>query len=40
MLRLLAAKILFSLARLFQGRGMLVGQWFQNKAILLLAKGE
>jgi hypothetical protein len=32
----LLARLLFSLARVFQGRGMLIGQWFQNKGILLL----
>jgi hypothetical protein len=36
----LTAKILFFLARVFQGRGMLIGQWFQNKGILLLAGVE
>jgi hypothetical protein len=36
----LTAKILFFLARVFQGRGMFLGQWFQNKGILLLASGE
>jgi hypothetical protein len=36
-MRLLLARILFFIARVFQGRGMLVGQWFQNKGILLLS---
>ena len=35
--RKIAAKILFLLARVFLSRGMLVGQWCQNKAILLLS---
>jgi len=35
--RILLAKICFLLAKVFQGRGMLMGQWFQNKGILLLA---
>jgi len=35
--RIFTAKILFFLAKVFQGRGMLIGQWFQNKGILLLA---
>jgi hypothetical protein len=39
-MKLLAARILFFLARLCQGRGMLIGQWFQNKGILLLAAGK
>jgi hypothetical protein len=34
----LAAKILFFLAKIFLSRGMLVGQWFQSKGILLLAE--
>jgi|TARA_B100000900_G_C20300685_1_gene602094 hypothetical protein len=38
MVRILAAKILFYLARVLQSRGMLLGQWFQNKGILMLAK--
>jgi hypothetical protein len=37
MFRTLAARLLFFLARIFQGRGMLVGQWLQNKGILLLS---
>jgi hypothetical protein len=36
-MKLLLARLLFILAKVFQGRGMLVGQWFQNKGILLLA---
>mgnify|MGYP007010370901 FL=1 len=36
-MRKIAAKILFLLARVFLSRGMLVGQWCQNKAILLLS---
>jgi hypothetical protein len=35
-MKLLLARLLFILAKVFQGRGMLVGQWFQNKGILLL----
>jgi len=37
-LKLLAARVLFFFARLFQSRGMLLGQWFQNKGILVLSK--
>ena len=37
-MKLLAARVAFALARIFQGRGMLLGQWFQNKGILLLSK--
>jgi hypothetical protein len=37
MFRLLVARLLFFLARIFQGRGMLLGQWLQNKGILLLS---
>jgi hypothetical protein len=37
-MRLFLARILFFCARIFQGRGMLVGQWLQNKGILLLAR--
>jgi len=36
-MRSLLARLLFFGARLFQRRGMPVGQWFQNKGILLLA---
>jgi len=36
-MKLLLARLLFILAKVFQGRGMLIGQWFQNKGILLLA---
>jgi hypothetical protein len=36
-MRLLLARITFFLARAFQSRGMPIGQWFQNKGILLLA---
>ena len=36
-MKLLAARVLFFLARIFQSRGMPIGQWFQNKAILLLS---
>ena len=39
-MRILAAKVMFFLARTFLSRGFLLGQWFQNKAILLLAAGE
>jgi hypothetical protein len=35
-MRKILAKLLFLLARVFLSRGMLVGQWCQNKAILLL----
>jgi len=37
-LKILIARILFFLARAFQSRGMLFGQWLQNKGILLLSK--
>tara|TARA_Y100001963_G_scaffold153926_1_gene241669 strand:+ start:1726 stop:1854 length:129 start_codon:yes stop_codon:yes gene_type:complete len=37
-MKLLAARVLFFLARIFQSRGMLLGQWLQNKGILLLSK--
>tara|TARA_R110000824_G_scaffold80103_2_gene201682 strand:- start:1758 stop:1892 length:135 start_codon:yes stop_codon:yes gene_type:complete len=40
MLRILAARLLFFIARIFQSRGMPVGQWLQNKGILLLAKAR
>jgi hypothetical protein len=36
MWKTLTAKLFFVLARVFLGRGMLIGQWFQNKGILLL----
>tara|TARA_A100001515_G_scaffold98485_1_gene79394 strand:+ start:1139 stop:1270 length:132 start_codon:yes stop_codon:yes gene_type:complete len=36
-MRLLFARCLFLVARVLQSRGMLLGQWFQNKGILLLA---
>tara|TARA_B100000029_G_scaffold286527_1_gene280285 strand:+ start:1169 stop:1300 length:132 start_codon:yes stop_codon:yes gene_type:complete len=36
-MRLLLARVFFLCARIFQGRGMLLGQWFQNKGILLLS---
>jgi hypothetical protein len=36
MKKLFLARVYFFLARIFQGRGMLIGQWFQNKGILLL----
>ena len=36
-MRLLCARALFFLARLCQKRGWLVGQWFQNKGILMLS---
>jgi len=36
-MKLLLAKVYFFLARQLQSRGMLLGQWFQNKGILLLA---
>tara|TARA_R100000329_G_scaffold149259_1_gene139566 strand:+ start:44 stop:181 length:138 start_codon:yes stop_codon:yes gene_type:complete len=39
-MRILAARVMFFFARTFLSRGFLVGQWFQNKAILLLASGE
>ena len=35
-MRKILAKVLFLLARVFLSRGMRVGQWCQNKAILLL----
>ena len=35
--RILYARLLFFLARICQKRGWLVGQWFQNKGILVLA---
>lgn len=31
------ARFYFWIARLFLSRGKILGQWFQNKAILLLA---
>jgi hypothetical protein len=34
--RLLLGRLCFVCARIFQGRGLLLGQWFQNKGILLL----
>tara|TARA_B100000131_G_scaffold316237_1_gene355984 strand:- start:229 stop:363 length:135 start_codon:yes stop_codon:yes gene_type:complete len=37
MIRIIAARMSFFLARFFNSRGMLLGQWFQNKGILLLA---
>jgi hypothetical protein len=37
---MILAKTLFFLARVFLSRGMLIGQWFQNKGILLLAAGK
>jgi hypothetical protein len=37
-MRILAARLFFFLARVFQGRGMPIGQWFQNKGILLLTR--
>ncbi len=37
-MRLLFARCLFFIARVLQGRGMLLGQWFQNKGILVLSK--
>jgi hypothetical protein len=36
-MNLLLSRICFFFARIFQSRGMPVGQWFQNKGILLLA---
>ena len=36
-MRLMLAKVLFFFARRLQRRGMMLGQWLQNKAILLLA---
>lgn len=36
--RKILAKVCFFAARIFQGRGMLIGQWFQNKGILLLVE--
>tara|TARA_A100001515_G_scaffold144630_1_gene149311 strand:- start:3449 stop:3580 length:132 start_codon:yes stop_codon:yes gene_type:complete len=36
-MRLLAARLMFFFARTLLRRGMLLGQWFQNKGILLLA---
>jgi hypothetical protein len=36
-MKLLTARIFFFLARVFQSRGMPIGQWFQSKGILLLA---
>tara|TARA_A100001515_G_C4525115_1_gene194913 strand:- start:128 stop:262 length:135 start_codon:yes stop_codon:yes gene_type:complete len=32
------SRLLFFIARILQRRGMLLGQWFQNKGILLLSK--
>jgi hypothetical protein len=36
-MKLLAARILFFCARVFQSRGKPLGQWFQNQGVLLLA---
>ena len=36
-MRLLLGRVLFALARVCQKRGWLIGQWFQNKGILMLA---
>jgi hypothetical protein len=36
-MKMILARTLFLLARVFLKRGMLLGQWFQNKGILLLA---
>jgi len=36
-MRILCARVLFALARVCQKRGWLVGQWFQNKGILMLS---
>ena len=37
-MKLLLARVLFFLARKLQSKGMMLGQWFQNKGILLLSK--
>jgi hypothetical protein len=36
-MKMLLARTFFFFARFFLSRGMLLGQWFQNKGILLLA---
>jgi len=36
-MRLMLAKVLFFFARPLQKRGIMLGQWLQNKGILLLA---
>ena len=37
-MKILMAQILFFLARFCQKRGWTIGQWFQSKGILTLAK--
>ncbi len=36
-MRLTLARVIFFLARILQKRGIMLGQWLQNKGILLLA---
>ena len=39
-MKITLARFYFWVARLFLSRGKILGQWFQNKAILLLASAK